>query len=114
MDRGTEAAILGDPGVNRDIPRAAALRYSPDLPAPFLLCKGRGEAAVRLLREAEKAGIPLVRDPGVLEGLLELEPWEFIPEEMFGIIAEILGFVYSLENGPAAGTNRRETSRQGK
>ena len=79
--------------------KAAAIKYVKGDFAPFLICKGRNHMAERLLEEAEKAGIPILKNPEVLKGLIELEPLAYIPEELFEAVAEILAFVYALDSG---------------
>lgn len=80
---------------------AAAIKYIQGAPSPFLLCKGRGHLAQRLIRLAEEEGIPLVKNSELLEELLVLEPGRDLPEELFGVVAEILSFVYSHGSGKA-------------
>lgn len=79
------------------VDKAAAIRYKKGQKAPFLLCKGRKHMAEKLIRAAEKFNIPLVKNSELLEELIELEPMEAIPEELFEAVAEILAFVYSQE-----------------
>jgi len=75
--------------------KAAAIRYRRGERAPFLVCRGKQHMAEKLIREAEKHGIPLVQDEELLEELMVLEPMESIPEELFEAVAEILAFVYA-------------------
>ena len=77
------------------VEKAAAIRYRKGERAPLLLCKGKQHMSGKLIREAEKYGIPLVENPELLEELIVLEPLEYIPEEMFEAVAEILAFVYA-------------------
>ena len=82
-----------------DWKEAAAIKYISGDAAPFLLCKGRRELAERLIRLAEEEGVPLVRNPELLEQLLILEPGSYLPAELFEVVAEILSFVYAQESG---------------
>lgn len=69
---------------------AVALRYIEDLPAPFIVAKGKRELARRVVRIAEESGVDIVEEPELAEGLFEFHVGSFIPEEMYEIIAHIL------------------------
>lgn len=72
-----------------------ALQYQAERDnAPRVKASGRGETAQRILEEAEKHGIPLQRDPDLLEVLAQVPLEEEIPPELYQAIAEILAFVY--------------------
>ena len=79
--------------------KALAIKYDERLPAPFVLAKGEGQLAEIIVRIAEKAGVPVVARPAATEKLFCLEAGSFIPEECFGIVAEMLIFVHSIERG---------------
>ncbi len=72
---------------------AVALRYVEDLPAPFIVAKGKHELAERIVRIARENGVEVVEEPEVTEGLFEFHVGSFIPEEMYEIIAHILAQV---------------------
>jgi type III secretion system FlhB-like substrate exporter len=73
--------------------RAVAIQYNKELPAPFITAKGRGFLADRLMKIAEKHSIPVVKDDLLSETLYIMDPGQYIPEEVFGIVAEILVFI---------------------
>lgn len=79
--------------------KAVALRYLEDCPAPFLVAKGRGEAAVRLEGIARSHGVPVREDPGLAEGLYPLAPGQWIPEEYYQAVAAILAAIWRMEGG---------------
>jgi flagellar biosynthesis protein len=76
---------------------AVALRYEPgeDI-APRVTAKGRGYVAEKILHLARENGIPLRQDPDLVELLSQLKLDEAIPSEAYKIVAEILAFVYTL------------------
>jgi flagellar biosynthesis protein len=78
--------------------RAAALKYTEHLPAPFIIAKGRGELAEKLQRMAEEHGVPVQEDPELSELLDVLEIGEIIPEELYEIIAELYTFVIRMQD----------------
>jgi len=76
--------------------KAVAIKYTDDIPAPFILAKGRGEIAEIIKKIAEENGIHIMCLPDLADSLIEIEEGSFIPEEYYEIIAEILVFVRNL------------------
>jgi flagellar biosynthesis protein len=79
--------------------KALAIKYSTNLPAPFVLAKGAGHLADTIIRLAEKAGVPVTRRADLTERLFYLETGSFIPEECFEIVAEMLVYVHNVSKG---------------
>ena len=74
---------------------AAALKYRPpEDAAPRLVAKGRGEIAERILELAKQHKIPIREDPDLIAVLSQLDLDKEIPAELYKPIAEILSFVY--------------------
>ena len=73
--------------------KAVALKYTPGLEAPFLVAKGKGELAAKILRIAEECGVEIVQEASLSESLFECDIGTFIPEEMYEIIAQLLAYV---------------------
>jgi flagellar biosynthesis protein len=80
--------------------KAIALKYSTDLPAPFIIASGRDELARRIVEMAGKFGVPVHADGHLAERLFVLEPGNLIPEECFQVVAELLVFVQAVESSP--------------
>ena len=79
-------------------PAAAALQYDPLKPAPpVVLASGRGRVAEEILRIAHERGIPLVEDAALADALSRSELNESIPPELYAVVAEVLVFVYRLD-----------------
>lgn len=77
--------------------KAVAVKYYEGIPAPFVLAKGRDRLAERMIELAKENGITIVKEDAVIEKLMVLEVGDWIPEELYGIMAEILAFVYNIE-----------------
>ena len=74
---------------------AVALQYDQNRDdAPKVAATGQGETAERILAEAEKHGIPIRQDPDLLEVLAQIPLGAEIPPELYQAVAEILAFVY--------------------
>ncbi len=76
---------------------AVALKYDPTLKdAPFVVAKGKGELAEKIIEEAEKAGVPVVSSPEIIHDLYKLEILEEIPKNLYTAVAEIILFLSDL------------------
>lgn len=76
---------------------AAAIKYDPEKDlAPRVTAKGKGHVADKIIELAKKHDIPIKSDPGLVEILSRLDIDEQIPIEVYRAVAEILAFVYSL------------------
>ena len=76
--------------------KAVAIKYAPDLPAPFILATGKGKLASVIANIAAENGIEIINMPELADNLIELEAGSLIPEEYYEIIAELLIFVRDL------------------
>ncbi|HOK06387.1 MAG TPA: EscU/YscU/HrcU family type III secretion system export apparatus switch protein [Syntrophales bacterium] len=78
-------------------PLAAALRYDPGKDrAPKVTAKGRGFIAEKIIALAKKHDIPIKEDPHLVQILYRLDLDEEIPPKVYRAVAEILAFVYRL------------------
>jgi flagellar biosynthesis protein len=76
---------------------AAALHYDNTKGgAPRVTAKGRGAVAERIMELARQKGIPLRSDPALVEALCKLDVEMEIPEQLYRIVAEVLAFVYTM------------------
>ena len=70
---------------------AVALRYdSQECEAPYLVAKGHEADALALRREAQRRGIPVVRDIPLARSLIHYDVGEEIPEELYQAAAAVL------------------------
>jgi flagellar biosynthesis protein len=93
----TEPSQTDDPGDHRR--SAAALGYDPDQDdAPRLLAKGQGELADRIIDLARKHGIPIREDRDLVAVLAKLDLSQEIPPELYRAVAELLAFVYRVND----------------
>lgn len=79
--------------------RAVALRYDRDRSAsPQIVASGRNEVAERIVTKAHENGVFVHEDRELVNVLEQLPLGQDIPEELYSAVAEILVFVYQLEN----------------
>jgi type III secretion protein U len=70
---------------------AVALRYDgKECEAPYLVAKGQEKDARALRREAERLGVPVVRDVPLARSLIHYDVGEQIPEELYQTAAVVL------------------------
>ena len=79
------------------IKQAIALEYDPDEVAPKIVATGRGKIAERIIEAAQEAEVPVHQDDKLADTLSKLDIGEFIPPELYEVVAEILVFVDQME-----------------
>ncbi|MBI4766020.1 MAG: EscU/YscU/HrcU family type III secretion system export apparatus switch protein [Deltaproteobacteria bacterium] len=78
---------------------AAALQYNLRKDsAPRLVAKGKGWMAEKIIQTAKEHNIPLKEDPHLVEILSTLDLYEAIPPDLYKAVAEILIFIYKMNN----------------
>jgi len=76
---------------------AAAIEYDEERDsAPRVTARGRGITAEKIIGLAKKHGVPIKEDPALAQILSRLDIDEQIPVELYRAVAEILAFVYSI------------------
>jgi len=84
---------------NRVTQKAAALKYNSQTDsAPVVKAKGMGIIADRIIEIAKENNIPIKEDPDPVEILMQVDVDKEIPPELYKVVAEILAFVYRLNN----------------
>lgn len=82
---------------------AVALGYQPEKdPAPRVVAAGQGELAEALLKAAREHGVPIQEDQSLAEGLVRLQPGELIPPELYQAVAQVLAYLWRLEEEQSA------------
>lgn len=75
--------------------RAVAILYDRGhASAPQVVASGRGELAARIIDTARRSGVHILEDPDLVELLARVPVGEEIPMELYQAIAEVLAFVY--------------------
>ncbi|MEK9823104.1 MAG: EscU/YscU/HrcU family type III secretion system export apparatus switch protein [Gammaproteobacteria bacterium] len=75
---------------------AVALRYEPDLvPLPYIICMGTDKLAERIIRHAERHGVPTFEDVPLARGLLDAcEVGEHVPAAYIEPMARVIRWLY--------------------
>ena len=76
---------------------AVALTYEEGDKAPKILATGKGYVAEKIIEAAKEENIPVHKDEKLAGTLSKLEIGDYIPKELYGVVAEILVFVDRVE-----------------
>lgn len=76
---------------------AVALAYNPDDAAPKIIASGRGILADKIIEKATEENIPVHKDEKLAGTLSKLEIGDYIPVELYDVVAEILVFVDDMD-----------------
>ena len=93
---GTQTNDRGKKEFNR-LKTAVALEYEPGEQAPKVIASGMGHIADRIIERAEEARVPVHKDEKLAKSLSILDVGEYIPPELYGIVAEVLIYVDGME-----------------
>ncbi len=78
--------------------RAVALSYDQDRDqAPVVVAKGQGLIAERIKALAAEHNIPVQENQVLIKYLMALQIYEEIPPELYQVVAEILAFIYRID-----------------
>lgn len=89
---------MGQPTLkNGSLKKAVALQYIPGKDhAPRVTAKGQGLIAEKIIELARRHGIPVQEDSALIQLLSQLDCHQEIPPEAYLVVAEILSFVYAM------------------
>ena len=77
---------------------AIALKYDKQKDqAPRVIAKGLKFKAEKIRQIAEQAGVPVMRNVPLANALYKVDVGEEISEELYDAVAEVLTFVYALQ-----------------
>ena len=76
---------------------AVALTYEEGDKAPTILATGKGYVAEKMIEVAKEVNVPIHKDEKLAGTLSKLEIGDYIPKELYGVVAEILVFVDRVE-----------------
>lgn len=77
--------------------QAVALKYDPNEVAPKIVAAGKGKIAEKIIETAKDANVAVHEDAKLADTLSKLDIGEFIPPELYEVVAEILVFVDDME-----------------
>lgn len=72
---------------------AIALSYQPNEEAPKIIATGKGYLAEKIIKKATENDVPIHKDERLANTLSKLDIGDYIPEELYQVVAEVLIFV---------------------
>ena len=79
--------------------KAIAILYEDgENSAPKVVASGKGTIAEKIIETALEAGIHIQPDANLVELLAKVDVGEEIPVELYQTVAEVLAFVYKVNN----------------
>lgn len=85
---------------------AVALAYADNAPAPKVVAKGRGLVAQTIIERAREAGVYVHESPELVALLMQVDLDRHIPPQLYVAVAELLAWLYRLEQGTQSGSPR--------
>jgi flagellar biosynthesis protein len=82
--------------------RAVALAYRTGDAAPRVVAKGQGLVAQTIIERAREAGVYVHQSPELVSLLMQVDLDQRIPPQLYIAVAELLAWLYRLEQGLAA------------
>lgn len=76
---------------------AVALEYQRTEKAPKVIATGKGYLAEKIINKAEEEDIPIHQDEKLASDLSKLDIGEYIPPELYQVVAEVLVFVDTMD-----------------
>ena len=76
---------------------AVALTYVPEEEAPRIVASGKGYLADRILEVAKESNVPIHTDEKLTNTLSKLELGDYIPKELYEVVAEVMLFVDKMD-----------------
>lgn len=81
---------------------AVALTYTSGESAPRVVAKGRGLIANEIIERAREAGVYVHESPELVGLLMQVDLDQRIPPELYVAVAELLAWLYAVEQGGSA------------
>ncbi|ADQ40476.1 type III secretion exporter [Caldicellulosiruptor acetigenus I77R1B] len=91
----------------KKVKKAVAIKYELEDIAPKIIAKGKGYVAEKIIEKAKDEDIPVYEDQSIAEKLFNLELQEYIPEDLYEVVAQILVFIGYLDKINKDGENKR-------
>lgn len=94
---------------NQITQKAVAIVYDEQqTSAPRVVASGKGVIAEKILETAKEAGVHIYEDQNLIELLAQIPIGDEIPVELYQTVAEVLAFVYRMNNSYGEKLNKPE------
>lgn len=82
---------------DKKVKQAVAIEYDPTDMAPKIVATGKGKVAEKIIEKAKESDVPIHEDAKLAGTLSKLDIGDYIPPELYEVVAEILVFVDKME-----------------
>lgn len=82
---------------DKKVKQAVAIEYDPTDMAPKIVATGKGKVAEKIIEKAKESDVPIHEDAKLAGTLSKLDIGDYIPQELYEVVAEILVFVDKME-----------------
>ncbi len=82
---------------------AVALKYAPGDQAPKVVAKGRGLIAEEIIARAKEHGVYVHESPELVTLLSQVDLDDYIPPALYVAVAELLAWLYQVEQKGVGG-----------
>jgi flagellar biosynthesis protein len=94
--------------MNDETEIAIALKYDKDKDsAPRVIAKGMRLKAEKIREIAKQYNIPIMKNLPLANALYRVDVGQEVPEELYDAVAEVLNFVYALQQEQQASGGKR-------
>ena len=94
---------------NDDAEIAIAIKYSKDQDtAPRVVAKGIRFKAEKIREIAKQYGVPVMRNVPLANALFRVDLGQEVPEALYDAVAEVLNFVFQLQQEKAASDQKKK------
>ena len=90
---------------NDPMKSAVALAYTQSDAAPRVVAKGNGMIAAQIIARAREHGVYVHESPELVSLLMQIDLDQRIPSQLYIVVAELLAWIYRLENGQPVDTH---------
>lgn len=84
---------------NNPLREAVALAYQQTDAAPRVVARGKGLVAEEIIRRAREHGVYVHESPELVALLTQVDIDQSIPPQLYMAVAELLAWLYGLEQG---------------
>ncbi len=88
---------------------AIAVKYDKEKDqAPRVIAKGMRFKAEKIRDIAKQYGVPIMKNLPLANALYRVDVGQEIPEDLYDAVAEVLNFIYALQQEQAAGAAKKK------
>jgi flagellar biosynthesis protein len=94
-----------------EMKRAVAMAYRSEDGAPRVVAKGSGVTAEAIISLARESGVYVHQSPELVNLLMQVDLDREIPPELYQAVAEILAWLYAMDQSISASQDKGSSSR---